>query len=109
MRNCAKILASFFLRLLYRVCVCVPNNAIFSFLINFLISVGRTLLPRKPAIAITTIIDFTYREFFKDILFTVIVSLAITFIFWLVILSSYISIHANVTILSLIFSSRTIS
>ena len=60
MRSCARILASFFLKLLYRVYVCVPGNAIFSSFINFFIPVGRTLLPYRPAIIIAVIVDFTY-------------------------------------------------
>ena len=87
----------------------VLGNAISSFFVNFPIPISRTLLPRSPAITIAIIIDFIYRKSSEDILFTIVISLTIAFIALLVVLSSYVGIYANITILPLIFSSRTMS
>ena len=62
MRSYARTLASFFLRLSYRVRVCVPGNAISSSFVNFPIPIGRILLPRSPAIVMAVIVDFACRE-----------------------------------------------
>ena len=109
MRSYARTLASFFLRLSYRVRVCVPGNAVSSSFVNFPIPVDRTLLSRRPAIIIAVIINFTYRESTEGILSVVVVSLAIAFALLLVVFSSCVGIHADVTILPLTLSSRTVS
>ena len=89
--------------------VWVPGNAISSSFVNFPIPEGRTLLPRSPAIVIHVIIDFACRESTGGILSAVIVSLAIAFATLLVVLSSCVGIHADVTILPLALSSGTVS
>ena len=87
----------------------MPSSAVFSSFKNFPISVGRTLLPCNSAIVIAVIVDFACCEFSEGICSVVVVSLALAFAALLMMLSSYVSIHADVTVLPLVLSSQTVS
>ena len=60
-------------------------------------------------IVIAVIVDFTCCESSEGIHSVVVVSLALAFAVLLMVLSSYVSIHADVTVLSLVLSSQTVS
>ena len=87
----------------------VPSSAVSSSFENFPISVGRTLLPRNSAIVIAVIVDFACCESSGGIRSAVVVSLALAFAALLMVLSSCVGIHADVTVLPLVLSSRTVS
>ena len=87
----------------------MPSSAVFSSFENFPISVGRTLLPCNSAIVIAVIVDFACCEFSEGIHSAVVVSLALAFTALLMVLSSCVGIHADVTVLPLVLSSRTVS
>ena len=69
----------------------VPGNAISSFFINFLIPIGRILLPRNPVNIMAIIIDFAYRESSRGIF-----SFIIVFAILLIIFSFYVDIYVNI-------------
>ena len=86
----------------------MPGSAVFSSFKNFPIPVGRTLLPHNPAIVIAAIINFACYKSSRGIRSAVVVSLALAFATLLTMFSSCVGIHADVIILPLILSSRTI-
>ena len=87
----------------------MPSSAVFSSFENFPISVGRTLLPCNSVIVIAVIVDFACCESSGGIHSAVVVSLALAFAALLMVLSSCVSIHTDVTVLPLVLSSQTVS
>ena len=85
-----------------------PDSAVSSSFKNFPIPVGRTLLLRNSAIVIAAIVDFACYESSGGIRFAVVVSLALAFAALLIVLSFCVDIQADVIILPLILSSRTV-
>ena len=86
----------------------MPGSAVSSSFENFPIPVGRTLLTRNSAIVIVAIVDFACYESSGGIRSTVVISLALAFAALLIVLSSYVGIQADVIVLPLILSSRTV-
>ena len=81
------------------------SSAVFSSFENFSITVNRTLLPYNSVIVIAFIVNFACCESSEGICSAVVISLALAFAALLMMLSSYVSIHADVTVLPLVLSS----